>query len=346
MHGLTSNIGHSRLNKKSNLTIKPEIKRVLISRPNARLGNLLLITPLIEEVITIFPECKIDLFVKGNLAPIIFENYKNVDTIIKLPKKPFKSLIQYIKVWTFIRNRRYDIAINVDKESSSGRLSVKFSNSKFKFFGDPTEDIHLNYDDYEHIAKYPVYNFRNYLKDIGFNHSNKPVTSINLRLNNQEIAKGEEILQKLVNNNKKTLCLYTYATGDKCYPESWWEEFYSKLKSQYHNHNIIEVLPIENVSQIGFKAPHFYSKDIREIAALIANTEVFIGADSGIMHLASASQTLTVGLFSVTNLKKYQPYNNSSIAINTNENSIDKCIRTLNELLILTYFTRKKNRVS
>jgi predicted Rossmann-fold nucleotide-binding protein len=57
------------------------------------------------------------------------------------------------------------------------------------------------------------------------------------------------------------------------------------------------VLPVENVSQIGFKAPTFYSKDVREIGALMANTEVFIGGDSGIMHLASASKVSTVGLF-------------------------------------------------
>jgi ADP-heptose:LPS heptosyltransferase len=42
---------------------------------------------------------------------------------------------------------------------------------------------------------------------------------------------------------------------------------------------------------------HPYSKDVREIGALMANTEVFIGGDSGIMHLASASKVSTVGLF-------------------------------------------------
>jgi hypothetical protein len=69
------------------------------------------------------------------------------------------------------------------------------------------------------------------------------------------------------------------------------------IKSRVSNYNIIEVLPVENVSQMGFKAPTFYSKDVREIGALMANTEVFIGGDSGIMHLASASKVSTVGLF-------------------------------------------------
>ena len=90
---------------------------------------------------------------------------------------------------------------------------------------------------------------------------------------------------------------------------------------------------MENVSQIGFKAPSFYSKDIREIASVIANTELFIGADSGIMHLASSSQTPTVGLFSRSNNNKYEPYNNNSVAINTNKGNIKDWITIINNVL-------------
>lgn len=56
-------------------------------------------TPLICEVSEIFPNCKIDLFVKGDLAPILFKNYSSIDRIIQLPKKPFKNFRQYLKVW-------------------------------------------------------------------------------------------------------------------------------------------------------------------------------------------------------------------------------------------------------
>jgi hypothetical protein len=44
---------------------KVKFNKILICRPNPRLGNQLLITPLLQEVITTFPECKIDLFVNG-----------------------------------------------------------------------------------------------------------------------------------------------------------------------------------------------------------------------------------------------------------------------------------------
>ena len=72
MRRLTRNIGKSNAGIKNNQNI--QIKRILISRPNHRLGNLLLLTPLVQEVISTFPDSKIDLFVKGGVTPIIYIN--------------------------------------------------------------------------------------------------------------------------------------------------------------------------------------------------------------------------------------------------------------------------------
>jgi ADP-heptose:LPS heptosyltransferase len=333
-HNLTKNIGSSQNNQIIDLTQKIEIKRILISRPNHRLGNLLLITPLVQDVVAAFPTCKIDLFVKGGLAPIVFENYPNINYIIELPKKPFKNLIGYFKVWVKIKQQKYDIVINVDKNSSSGRLSAQFADAKYKFFGEDDEAMKLEHIDYVHIAKYPVYEFRHFLTKLGFAKNDNPIPPLNLKLSSLEIKEGHKIIQELVKNDKKTICIFTYATSDKCYSESWWEEFYERLLTEYQDYNIIEILPVENISQISFKALTFYSKDIREIGSVIANTEIFIGADSGIMHLASSVLTPTVGLFSRANLKTYEPYNNNSVAINTNTGDKEDWIKIINKALI------------
>ena len=332
MRSLTKNIGTSHFDPNTDFT-KVAIKKILICRPNPRLGNQLLITPLVQEVIATFPECEIDLFVNGGLAAIVFENYKNVKRIIQLPRKPFKELIKYTKGWIALKQHNYDIVINVVEGSSSGRLSAQFVTSKYKFFGDDIDELQLKYEDYKHIAKQPVYNFRHYMTKLGFTENDKPIPSLNLMLSASEIAEGQKLLQDIVKNDKKTIAIFTFATAEKCYSESWWETFYERLKSEYSDYNIVEVLPVENVSQIGFKAPTFYSKDVREIGSLVANTAVFIGADSGIMHLASAALTPTVGLFSVTDIKMYAPYNNNSVAIDTNSSSIDDWIKILNKIL-------------
>jgi ADP-heptose:LPS heptosyltransferase len=265
MRSLTKKIGSSNITPNFDLNEKVKIKKILITRPNFRLGNILLITPLVQEVQTLFPDCKIDLFVGGNLATIIFKNYDNIDRIIRLPRKPFKDLLNYTKAWKSIRKENYDLVINIDPNSSSGRLSTQITSSKFKIFGNPNIEITSKHEDSVHIAKYPVYELREFLSKVGYYVNNSQIKPLDLKLSAAEILEGKNALSKFVNNEKKTICLFTHATGEKCYSELWWEAFYEKLKIEYPNYNIIEMLPVENISKINFKAPSFYSKDIREM---------------------------------------------------------------------------------
>lgn len=316
MRSFTKNIGVSDVSLKK-IEDPSQIKKILICRPNARLGNLLLITPLIQEVQDYFPNAEIDFFVKGGLMPIILENYDRVGEIMILPKKPFNNLIAYLKVWISIKRKKYDMVLNVDKDSSSGRLAVDFSNAGYKFYGDKINDI--KEEDYQHIAKYPVYNFREYLKTSGIIVQTEKVENIDLKLDFAELENGRKMLFDKFENQKPTIALFTFATGDKCFSEFWWADFYDLVKRKYErDYNILEILPVENVSQLKFKTTSFYSRNIREIGAVIANTVIFIGADSGIMHLASAVHTPTIGLFSVSDLKKYEPYGEKSFGIDTN----------------------------
>jgi ADP-heptose:LPS heptosyltransferase len=333
MDGITKNIGQTQLNEGIDPVSKSEIKRILICRPNHRLGNLLLITPLLHEVTAIFPEAKIDLFVKGFLAPTLFKNYSNIEKIIQLPKKPFSNLIQYARVWMTLKRTHYDLVINVVKLSSSGRLAVKATVAKYKFFGDDLDDNHLKYDDQIHVAKRPIYNLRSYLTRLGITVTQQPIAPLDIKLTPSELGHGKKLLRELVKNDKKTFCVFTYATGEKCYSESWWEKFYNRLILEYPEYNIVEILPAENISKIGFKGPSFYSKDVREIGAVMANTELFIGADSGIMHLASASLTPTIGLFSITDSNTFRPYHNGSLGINTNDSTIEDWIKIIDSFL-------------
>lgn len=334
MRNITKNIGGSYKVPVIDKKVPYIVEKVLIIRPNHRLGNQLLLTPLVQEVINTFPNCKIDLFVKGGVAFPVFENYDHVITIYQLPKKPFSNLYKYFRTWANIKKKRYDLVINGDKNSSSGRLLTQLSKSTLKIFGENYEELSARYEDYKHISKYPVYNLRHYLTKLGYpeNKSNLPV--LDIKLTEAEIANGKKLLLNITKNSKKTICIYTNATGEKCYSEAWWEAFYNRLLLEFPQYNIIEMLPIENISKINFKAPNFYSKDIREMGAIINNTSIFIAADNGVMHLASASLTPTIGFFSVTNLEVYAPYGNGSMAFRTNESNIDDWIQAIRANLI------------
>ncbi|MDR2122346.1 MAG: glycosyltransferase family 9 protein [Flavobacteriaceae bacterium] len=310
-----------------------KVNHILICRPNNRLGNQILISPLIQELTDIFPNSKIDLFVRGKLSALLFENYENISNIIKLPDRPFKNLIRYIGVWFHLRRYRYDLVINATESSSSGRLATRFARSRTRLFC-YDKSLSNKYPDSLHVAKAPIYCLRDYLANSGIDRNKKPIPRPDIKLSLSEISKGKEILANIVGSAKETICIYTYATGDKCYSKSWWKTFYELLKTTYgERYHILEVLPKKNVSQIDFAESAFYSLDLREIGGLIANTRIFIGADSGMMHLASAVNVPTVGLFSVTDPAGYGPYNKNSTAINTTHISFEEILKVVDAIL-------------
>ena len=305
------------LDKRSvNLSDTSEIKRILITRPNHRLGNQLLITPLLKEVHEQFPDAHVDLFLKGNLGYMIFKNYEYVGDIICLPKSHFKKLGVYISCWIKLTFKTYDLVINAEASSSSGRLSTKIARAQHKFFGFERELNIISTADALHISKYPIYSLRYFLNQPLVA---KPLPGLELKLSDAELTRGSSLIAPFINPDFSTICLYTYATGEKCFSSTWWQDLYEALQNQFPDCNIIEALPVENISAFDFKLHAFYSQNIRELASFIAQTTLFITGDCGIMHLAAATQTPTVGLFNVTSKEAYQPYNPGCLGIDTNQ---------------------------
>lgn len=328
MSFLTCRIGRSQISTER-LKID-EIHKILIIRPNHRLGNQLLISPLIQEIENTFQACSIDLFLKGPLGEIIYKNYSSVNECLCLPKKHFKALHSYLYCWTKLIFRKYDLVINAVPESSSGKIASMIARSPHKVYTIAEENVSPELKDYKHIAKKPIYHLR-LLSGIQLS---EKIPELNLKLTPKEILKGKEIIEQIFNNNKKTIALFTYATRDKCYPKEWWADFYGSLINKYGTeYNFLEILPKENISQIDFRTQTLYSHDLREIAAVIQNVEILIAADSGMMHLGCAANTPVIGLFSVTDPSIYGPYGRFNLAVNTNSEDICKIINQISSIL-------------
>ena len=240
--------------------------------------------------------------------------------------------MNYVLKSVNLLSHKYDIAIVGCEGSNSSKIFVKLSRASFKIYNSGTDNSNEPF----HIAKNPIYNLKinlNPSEDLSDYHYPK----LSIKLSNEEIEKGNLLIRKLFSGNKKTICIFTFATGSKCHSEQWWLKFYKKLKTEFNDFNILEILPIENVSQINFKSAHFYSKDLREIASIIENSVVFIGADSGMMHLSSATSTTTIGLFNVTNSKIYGPYGGENQSIDTNSIKISEIIKNLRNTTLRLY---------
>jgi ADP-heptose:LPS heptosyltransferase len=207
----------------------------------------------LQDFVKSFPWCEIDIIVKGKLEGEVFKGYKNDSNIIILPRKPFKELLKYLNVFFSVKTKKYDLAINGAKGSSSGKILTYLSNSDYKIYG---EIVSHKEKDYQHMGKNNIYNLKYYFQQLGYLMDTKILPPLDIKLTKSELLKGEEVLSSCVSDSaKKTILIFTFATGAKCHSKEWWNEFYEKLVASFGAAlNILEVLPMENVSQIDFKA--------------------------------------------------------------------------------------------
>ena len=80
-------------------------------------------------------------------------------------------------------------------------------------------------------------------------------------------------------------------------------------------HEMIEILPHDGRSTLAGRMPGLLSVRLRELGAALGALDAFITADCGVMHLASAAGTRTIGLFKVTDPVRYGPYGHGSASI-------------------------------
>jgi ADP-heptose:LPS heptosyltransferase len=334
MDWITRGIGANTTQQPPNLNGEI-VRRILICRPNHRLGNMLMITPLVQDIAHYFPEATVDLFVQGGTAASIFRNYPQVSRVIQLPGRPFNHLLNYAGGWISMRfGRKYDLVINAYGGSSSGRLSTRFARARHRVFIEDrkTAGIPAEEDD-RHMAKYPAEQFRIQMAKAGILPPAGPVPFMDLLFNEQEITAGHTALRAITGNDRPAICLFTNATGDKLYPASWWSEVYHKLSVAHPEHNIVEVLPVGASSQLAEELPRYFDRDIRKVAAFFRNCDLVVVGDSGIMHLASAAGVPVLGLFKATNIRVYAPYNPESRAIDTRSLTVDEVVAVAGAML-------------
>ncbi|TAM57761.1 MAG: lipopolysaccharide heptosyltransferase family protein [Rhodanobacter sp.] len=296
------------------------IHRVLICRPNHRLGNALLISPLLAEVEALYPGAEIDIVSAGHAAGTLFGNRFLVRQIISLPSRIARHLWLSVKLLRQLRSNRYDLAIDASNGSQSGRLLLALVHARFKL-GFPDERVGdqsawRGLPCPEHFAQRGVFLLRTaYAGDV-----RRAYPPLNMRLSGDDREQARQALAGILGEStprQRVVGIFANATGAKRYDTDWWMRFLDALQDLQPDVRIVELVADHGRSQLGEKFPAYYTRDLARLAAVIANMQAVISADCGVMHLAVASGAPTLGLFSVTSAEKYGPYGPSNGAVDT-----------------------------
>ena len=264
-------------------------------------SNLIGDTILSSGVINYFVDQNKDAkltFVVGQTAAPLLKNYKNIENIIVFQKRKFN--LHWFEIFQKTFKTKWDIV--VDFRSSA--ISYLLRNNK-KYIFKKHQNIH-------HIEQLN--------SSFGFNCSNLFIP----------ISDDEK--NKANNDLDKSFIHIVIFPGGNWSPKVWSSDNFNVimklLLNKYSNIKFILVGSLEEKNK-------FYNKLIKGIkeeliidlfgynltltSAYMQKSNIFIGNDSGLMHLAVANKLRVISLFGPTNDKIYGPYGSDDIVIRTEE---------------------------
>jgi heptosyltransferase-3 len=321
-----------------------DVRRVLIIRPNHRLGNNVLMTPLLVELERMFPQARVDVLTGGGASHALYKGYSRLGNLHAFPAWSYARPGEVLAIVRRVSREPYDLAIDPVPGSRSARFLLALVDARHKLgylWGSRWRDATLTHSvglqaAPRHYGQAPVHLLRT-----AFGAGAAPMPTLDLRLNAEEKALGHRLLDRALNDTPRpgahAMCigLYGAATGAKRYSTGWWLAFLGELQHQLAAtpHRLIEFLPHDAESTFAGRIPSLLSVQLRELGAALGALDAFVTADCGVMHLASAAGVRTTGLFKVTDAARYGPYGPGDTSISAVDTAPEAAARAVAERL-------------
>ena len=314
------------------------IYRILVCRTVHTLGDSLTLTPLLQEIGRVYPGAEVDIINGCPVAGSIYGQFFFVRRIFQLPPRVLRHPLRAIRTIGTMRQERYDLVIDPDPESQSGRLLALKARSRYSLgFAGPNKSGRLTHEIAiprapSNKGKVPVYLLRTAL---GERMTKREYPRLDVQVSPNERRRGKEILRRLNANRsipsgkKGTIGIYAHATGKKNLGHAWWNRFLQVFEPAVRHYSLIEILPALGQSSLSSRYQAFYSSDVRKLASVLSNLALHISADCGVMHLASAAGTRTIGIFTVTPTAEWGPYGESNYAIDARDLAPEQVAREI-----------------
>lgn len=300
---------------------------ILICRPNTRLGNTLLMTPLLEEIEARLPDARVEILTACPAAHEVFREFPCVKRVHQLPFRGVRHPLRHLATLLRVRRVRYDVLLDPCPRSwTSGfltrrlaaRIKVGFASARKRqgmdvsvpFRGAPP-----------HMGAYPVYLLRRGLLKLTEDASMVEIPALSIRLTEAERRAGLEELQRLTTAGQgPVVAIAAHATGAKRFGVEWWRRMIRSLHERMPAAQLVEIRPPSGVAALP-ELPAYFSRRVRHVAAVLEAADCFVCADSGLMHLGAATDTTTVGLFKVTEPRLYAPRRGASCAVTASDSA-------------------------
>ncbi|MCC2597640.1 glycosyltransferase family 9 protein [Pusillimonas sp. MFBS29] len=271
-----------------------DVARIIVVRPNYRIGNAILSTAVIAPLREQFPGAQIDFLVTNNTAAL-FTNL-SIDNVIAISRSAMLLPWRALAIVGKMRAKRYDLAVQLASSSLSGLMFSRLLGARY-IMGQPKDDAAW----YHVKVKDPVVHA--YDTGTAFSRALGAVGPARTRLaiSDEETASALGQLQDLglalngTNKAEPFVAVFVGGHADKVCPLSFWLALMAGL-DRAGKRFVVFVGPEEKTMlpdlQRALEAlPHgtlCLPQPLRKFAAMLAQAQLMITPDSGPMHMAAA----------------------------------------------------------
>ena len=295
------------------------VKRVLVIRLRS-IGDTVLATPSLFALKRFLPEAQVDILVEDWVAPLLAD-HPHVDNVITLERGGFLTRLGVARE---LRAERYDVVYNLHGGTTATFLArATGARHRVGFKSYQYANLHTT------LAPSPLFlwgqqkthSVEQQLALLGW--TGVPVTDrprTHLGISSSAVASVNQQLAAAGLGDRQIALIHPAAAFET---KRWAVENFAR---------IAEFVSERGLAPVAIAAPHeaqvvndllgeasvqILSLDLSlpEVTALAARSQLFVGNDSGIAHIASAVGTPSVVIFGSSNVAHWRPWNRAKAEV-------------------------------
>lgn len=265
-----------------------------------QIGDAVLSSPICTTLKKTFPNAQIDYVLYEHIAPL-FENHNGIDNVIKITKEEQKNIFKYVvKVWKVTRNN-YDIIIDIMSTPKSELFTLFSRKSKYKI-GRFKKNRGWSYTDKilePQNSKNKIDKFLQMLKPLAKEYDIKYDETLSVDITEAEEKSMREKMEMCGVDFKKNIV--AFAINSRVPQKVFNIDKMLKVIEKLLKESDIQILfyyspeekefALKGYEKLGKPSNIFVNietKNIRELAMLFKNCQMFIGNEGGPRHIAHA----------------------------------------------------------
>jgi len=278
------------------------VEKILIIRPNFRLGNALISTPVIDAFRERFPSARIDYLATDKTWPLLQQ--RPVDYFFLLSRSAILRPWQCVTLLRRLRAQRYDLAVQVSGGSTSGFIVTRLIGARYTMGSGKGHQRWYSIEA-EGTSSHAYDAIVNLTRPLGVACRNRPLLQITEQERYQAITKIQQLASLHSEQPPDTNFIAIFVGGhqNKRWPLEFWLMLIDAMEARKIRYIVFLgpeefrlLAPIEKRLKSSLYGSLCSPLPIRHFAAVLERARLLVTPDSGPMHLAAALDVATISL--------------------------------------------------